>query len=91
MAVILQKNSKNHTAIIDQFLLELIHNCIMSLRLCQRDKQTMGTEKEAVDALKKLEAIMMLHKPGSDACIFAETFLEKRVSSRGVEKAPKKY
>jgi len=90
VAAILQQNSKNHTAIIDQFLLELIHNCIMSLRLCQRDKQTMGTEKKAVDALKKLEAIMMMHKPGSDACIFAEAFLEKRVSSRGGVKAPRR-
>jgi hypothetical protein len=39
---------------IDQFLLELLHNCIMSLRICQHDHQSMGTTRAANDALRKL-------------------------------------
>jgi hypothetical protein len=86
LASVLKQNASNHSAIVDQFLLELLHNGIMSLRLCQHDQASMGTEKSAVDALNKLGRLMRMHNPGSDARTFAELFLEKRVDSRGAEK-----
>ena len=90
LASVLKQNARNHSAIVDQFLLELLHNGIMSLRLCQLDEPSMGTEKSAVDALDKLGRLMRLHNPGSDARTFAELFKEPRVSSKGLDKRPRR-
>ena len=82
VADILKQNRANHAQIIDQFLLELLHNCILSLRLCAQDHPSMGTEKTAVAALKMLEKVSHQRKQGGDTRQFFDIFVEKRKGSR---------
>ena len=77
LASIWKQNASNHTAIIDQFLLEVVHNCILSLRLCQNDERSMDTEMSAVDALDKLWVIVS-KRPGGGEKTFADMFKESR-------------
>lgn len=82
-ASILRKNRVEHARMIDQFLLELLHNCIMSLRICQHDHQSMGTTKAATDALRKLGDIMRLPMPdakGGES--YAQVFLAERAAPK---------
>ena len=78
-ASILRQNRMEHARMIDQFLLELLHNCIMSLRICHHDHQSMGTTKAATDALRKLGDIMRLPMPGATGGQnYAQVFLSER-------------
>jgi hypothetical protein len=80
-AEILKQNNAAHSVIIDQFLLELIHNCIMSLRHCALDQQSMGTEKAAVEALRVLQKIMCKKMPGTNET-YAQIFLQERAKAK---------
>jgi hypothetical protein len=46
--------------VIDQFLLELMHNCIMSLKFCERDEPGLQTAKAGVAALMTLRDGILL-------------------------------
>ena len=66
----LSDSLSTHPRIVDQFLLEIFHHLILSLRFVSLDDPALDTEKNAVHALSGLEKILfrkkyveMLNKP----------------------------
>lgn len=49
---------KNHPDIVDQFLLEFMHNLVLSLQFVECDDPALQTKKSAISALKAFERIL---------------------------------
>ena len=51
---------REEQALIDQFVLEMMHTVIFSLRLCKQDEQSFGTLEKLHDFIRKLSKVIML-------------------------------